>query len=94
MVEAAEFVTPDGIDEALLDTLVGAVDPGLLIFELPGNWIAGVHAHEVHAMMVHLTERLGPDVNIANVPATDLVVLETLRTGLGVTGGSFGDGQA
>jgi phosphosulfolactate synthase (CoM biosynthesis protein A) len=91
MVEAAEFANSEGVNEVLLDALIAAVDPALLIFELPGKWIAEVHAHEIHAMMVHLTERLGSDVNIANVPAADLVMLETLRTGLGVTGGPVGD---
>jgi phosphosulfolactate synthase len=87
MVEAAEVATPDGVDEALLEALLGAIDPDLLIFELPGRWIAEVHAHEVHAMMVRLIRRLGEGVNLANVAPEDVVMLETLRTGLGVTGG-------
>lgn len=87
MVEAAEFATSEGVDEDLLESLLGAIDADLLIFELPGRWIAGVHAHEVHTMMVQLSEWLGAGVNIANVLPDDVVMLETLRTGLGVTGG-------
>ena len=86
MVEAAEFATPEGVDGALLDALLSEIDAATLIFELPGRWISGVHAHQVHAMMVRLTERFGPGVNIANVLPEDVIMLETLRTGLGVTG--------
>ncbi len=87
MVEAAEVATPEGVNHELLEALLGALDADLLIFELPGKWISGVHAHEVHGMMVRLIERLGEGVNIANVLPEDVVMLETLRMGLGVTGG-------
>ncbi len=87
MVEAAEVATPKGVNYELLEALLGAIDADLLIFELPGKWISGVHAHEVHGMMVRLIERLGEGVNISNVLPEDVVMLETLRMGLGVTGG-------
>jgi phosphosulfolactate synthase len=86
VVEAAEFTTSDGVAESLLGALLDAFDHELLVFELPGKWIAGVHAHEVHTTTVRLIERLGPEVNLANVAPEDVVLVETLRSGLGVTG--------
>lgn len=86
VVEAAELAGPARIDQELLERLLAAVDPDLLVFELPGRWISGVHGHEIHGLMVRLIERLGAEVNLANVAEHDVVLLETLRTGLGVTG--------
>lgn len=86
VVEAAEFAGPEGIAEPLLTALLDAIDRELFIFELPGRWIAGFQAHEAHTTAVRLIERLGPAVNLANVAAEDVVMVETQRTGLGVTG--------
>lgn len=83
-VEAAEFVTKGTFDTALVETLVNAVDPADILFELPGKWISDVHAHQVYRMMVWLVEHVGPTVNIGNVAPADVVALETLRTGVGV----------
>ena len=83
-VEAAEFVTPTGVDTALMETLLQAVDPMDIIFELPGKWIPDVYAHAVYRMMVWLVEQVGPEVNIGNLAPEDVVPLETLRTGVGV----------
>lgn len=83
-VEAAEFVTPDGMDMAVIETLMQAVNPANIIFELPGKWIPDVYAHRVYRMMVWLVEHIGKDVNIANVAPEDVLPMETLRTGVGV----------
>lgn len=83
-VEAAEFVTDKGPDTELIRILLQEVDPGDIIFELPGKWIPDVHVHAVYRMMVWLIEHIGADVNIGNVAPGDVVPLETLRTGVGV----------
>jgi phosphosulfolactate synthase len=85
LVEAAEFVSEDGLDTSLVETLLGEVNPADLMFELPGKWIANVHGHQIYRMMIWLVEHVGPDVNIGNVVSEDIVPLETLRTGVGVT---------
>ena len=83
-VEAAEFVTDKGLDPELIRILLQEVDPGDILFELPGKWIPDVHTHTVYRMMVWLIEHIGADVNIGNVAPEDVVPLETLRTGVGV----------
>lgn len=85
LVEAAEFVSPEGVDPSLVESLLGDMDRADIMFELPGKWIANVHAYQVYQMMIWLVEHVGPDVNIGNVAAEDIVPLETLRTGVGVT---------
>jgi phosphosulfolactate synthase len=84
LVEAAEFVTASGIDTSLVESLLAEVDQAEIMFELPGKWIANVHAYQTYQMMIWLIERVGPHVNIGNVADDDIVPLETLRTGVGV----------
>jgi phosphosulfolactate synthase len=85
LVEAAEFVTASGIDTSLVENLLAEVDQADIMFELPGKWIANVHAYQIYQMMIWLVEHVGPEVNLGNVTAEDVVPLETLRTGVGVT---------
>ena len=83
-VEAAEFVTPEGPETDLIETLLSEVDPTDIIFELPGKWIPTVQAHQIYSLMVWLVDYVGPAVNIGNVGPEDVLPLETLRTGVGV----------
>ncbi len=86
-VEAAEFIDltkQDGLDTALVEALLEAVDGTNIIFELPGKWIPRVQAHQIYRLMVWLVEHVGPAVNIGNVAPEDVLPLETLRTGVGV----------
>ncbi len=55
----------------LIDEIVHEVDRGKLVFEAPQK-------HQ----QVWLIERYGPDVNLGNVPPTEVLSLETLRLGL------------
>jgi phosphosulfolactate synthase len=84
-VEAAELFEGEGFDESLATRLGEELPLDRVIFELPGAWIDGVQAHQVHTMMVWLVDRFGPDVNIGNVASDSVLMLETLRTGAGVT---------
>jgi phosphosulfolactate synthase len=85
-VEGAEFTHKQ--DGTLLEDVIEGVTKGVdlkdIIFELPGHWISNVHACGIHDMEVFLVERFGPDVNIANVASDEIMMLETLRTGVGV----------
>jgi phosphosulfolactate synthase len=63
---------PDGqLRVDLIDELLGAVGPEVLLFEAPTT-----------VLQTHFVRRVGPDVNLGNVAPSDVVALETLRLGL------------
>jgi len=53
------------------DVLVSGISPENLLFEAPTT-----------ALQAYFVNRLGPDVNLGNVPAQGIIGLETLRLGL------------
>ncbi len=53
------------------DVLMAGIPRGSLLFEAPTT-----------ALQTHLITRIGPDVNLGNVPAQGVIGLETLRLGL------------
>jgi phosphosulfolactate synthase len=53
------------------DVLTSGISPQRLLFEAPTT-----------ALQAHFITRMGPDVNLGNVPATGIIGLETLRLGL------------
>jgi phosphosulfolactate synthase len=55
----------------LIDEIVHAIDPALLIFEAP-----------LKAQQVWFLRRFGPEVNLGNIAPADVLSLETLRLGL------------
>ena len=85
-VEGAEFTDKqDGsIREDVIEAVTKGVDLKDIIFELPGHWISNVHACGIHDMEVFLIQQFGPEINIANVAPGEIMMLETLRTGVGV----------
>ena len=84
LVEAAEFFDGGGFDEALANELLEHVPADRMLFELPGAWIAGISASDIHTMQVWLLERIGTDANVANVQPDDVLAFEALRRNLGV----------
>jgi len=84
LVEAAEFFEGGRFRESFADEILAQLDPADLIFELPGSWIPGIAASDVHAMQVWLLERVGVDANVGNVAPSDIVSFEALRRNLGV----------
>ncbi len=63
---------PDGsVHEAVVDALLEAVEPAVVIFEAPRK-----------AQQAWFIRRLGPNANLANIPPTALLALEALRVGL------------
>jgi len=74
----------DELNEALVEEIVSAVSEEQLIFEAPGPWIPEVPRCDEHAIRSWLIRRFGPDVNLANVPAQDIISVETMRRGIGV----------
>ena len=85
-VEAAELTDKkDGsIREDVIQEIAQGVDMKDIIFELPGPWISNVHHCDIFGMEIFLIQQFGPEVNIANVAPDEIMMLETLRTGVGV----------
>ncbi|MFP6643180.1 MAG: phosphosulfolactate synthase [Candidatus Latescibacterota bacterium] len=88
LVEAAELVSDDAETAAAVDEIVQVVGIGQVMFELPGPWIEGVHACDIHQMRRRLIDRYGSQVNIGNVAPDELMSMEAYRRGLGVNAGS------
>lgn len=86
LVEAAELVEAGRPKPDMLEALRAGLDLGRVMIELPGPWISGVTLSLVQDLKKALIASFGPDVNIANVHAEDLIATEALRVGLGVTG--------
>jgi phosphosulfolactate synthase len=53
------------------DVLASGISPASLLFEAPTT-----------ALQAHFVTRIGPDVNLGNIPAQSVIGLETLRLGL------------
>jgi len=64
---------PDGrLRHGLIDDILASgIDPDRLLFEAPNK-----------ELQSHFVTRLGPNVNLGNIPAADVLSLETLRLGL------------
>jgi phosphosulfolactate synthase len=68
----AGIFRPDGeVRMGLIDEIVHAIDPGVLIFEAPRK-----------AQQVWFLRRFGREVNLGNIAPGDVLSLETLRLGL------------
>ncbi|MEE2657267.1 MAG: phosphosulfolactate synthase [Candidatus Latescibacterota bacterium] len=87
LLEAAELVDSDPKTEHAVEEIVAAVGVEKVMFELPGPWIANVHACDIHRMRRELIARYGTQVNIGNVAPDDIFGLEAYRRGLGVNAG-------
>ena len=87
LLEAAELIGDDADTAREVEDVVRAVGLEKIMFELPGPWIAGVSAHDIHRMRRQLVERYGSQVNLGNIFPEDLISLEAYRRGLGVNAG-------
>ena len=85
-VEAAELTdkTDGSIKEDVIMQISQEVDLDNIIFELPGTWIKNVHHCDIHDMAIFMVNQFGSGINLANVGPTEVIMLETLRTGVGV----------
>lgn len=86
LVEAAELVENGTPNMAMFEGLRRHLDMARVLIELPGPWIAGVHACDIHDLKKMLVREFGPDVNLANVHHEDVMETEALRVGLSVVG--------
>jgi phosphosulfolactate synthase len=68
----AGIFRPSGeVREGLIDEIVHEIDPRSILFDAPRK-----------DQQVWFVRRFGPDVNLGNVPAGEVLALETLRLGL------------
>ncbi|MCZ6680100.1 MAG: phosphosulfolactate synthase [Candidatus Poribacteria bacterium] len=93
LLEAAELVSDDVQTARAVEAVVETVGLEKVMFELPGPWIAGVTAHDIHRLRRLLIGRYGSEVNLGNVAAADLMSLEAYRRGLGVNAGELEDAK-
>ena len=86
LVEAAEMVERGKLRRRTVDLLARSLDMSRVMIELPGPWISDVRSCDIEDMKKALVNALGPDVNLANVPAASVIDTEATRTGLGTAG--------
>ena len=87
LLEAAELVGGDARVQREVEQVVQLVGVEGVMFELPGPWIEGVSASDIHRMASELVGRYGAEVNLGNVAPADMLPLEAYRRGLGVNAG-------
>ena len=91
LLEAAELISDDVDTSRAVEAVVEAIGLNRVMFELPGPWIAGVSAYDIHRIRCRLIDRYGPQVNLGNVAPADLVSLEAYRRELGVNAGKVNE---
>lgn len=82
-VEAAELIDNGVLNLDLVAELKRAADTDDLIFEIPGQWMEGMTFSTQYHFWKLLIRHIGPHVNLANIPAEELLRLTLLRLGLG-----------
>ncbi len=82
-VEAAELIRDGELNLDLVTELTREVDVGSMIFEIPGAWMEGMTFSAQYRFWKLLIHHLGPDVNLANIQAEELLRLSVMRLGLG-----------
>ena len=65
------YHTSGEVKAGLIEEIVHRVDPGRLVFEAP-----------LKAQQAWLVQKFGSNVNLGNIPTTDVIALETIRVGL------------
>ena len=86
LVEAAELIEKGKLRTRTIALLTRSLDMSRVMIELPGPWISDVRSCDIEDMKKALIVALGPDVNLANVPASSIIDTEATRVGLGTAG--------
>jgi phosphosulfolactate synthase len=87
LVEGAELIENGQFQTGLFDALRQGLDLTRVMFELPTTRI-GSTLPEIHNIKKLLINKVGPDVNLANLSPDEIIETESLRVGLGVVGPS------
>ena len=84
-VEALELYDT-AFKEDLIQGLTAALSMDELIIEIPGAWVPNVHEFDRYSIILRLIEWFGPDVNLANIESSELLMVEALRRKHGSAG--------
>ena len=80
-VEAYELFV-EGFNRPLFDELTAAIPLEKMIFEMPSVYFPGTHFYDILRYFNRLIVEFGVDVNIANVAAEQVPILECVRRGI------------
>ena len=83
MFEAAELFENGVFKKEVIENLEKEINLNDIIFELPGPWISHITISDIYSVLSWLIQKLGPEVNIANVSSQDILCLEAERVNLG-----------
>lgn len=82
-VEAMELIEGQELNLPVIEKILGKVEAPFLIFEIPGLWVKGITFDVQYGFWKTLIRHIGPEVNLANIPAEELLRLSLMRLGLG-----------
>lgn len=82
IVEGSELVERGGPCLALIRRIREELPMERVILELPGPGIGDATVGDVERMKQMLVREFGPDVNLANIPADEVIETETVRLGI------------
>ena len=82
LVEALEFFDNGRFQKEIVNQISKAVDPGVLIFEIPTRHTRGVDIHARYSTQTWLIQNLGMEANIGNMDPEEVLQLEGLRRNL------------
>ena len=83
IVEGAEMYLNREPNHQFCERLKNAIKADNLYFELTGPWVERTCSWEARVLRKFLFDYFGPNVNLANIPLTDIVETETFRWNLG-----------
>ena len=82
LVEALEFFDNGKFQTEIVNKISKAIDPGVLIFEIPTRHTKGVDIHGRYSTQTWLIQNLGVEANIGNMDSEEVLQLEGLRRNL------------
>jgi phosphosulfolactate synthase len=82
VVEGSELVERGGPRKDLIRRIHADLPIDRLLLELPGPGIGDATVGDIERMKQMLVREFGPDVNLANIPADEIVETEVVRLGI------------
>lgn len=82
-VEAAELLQDGEMNVPMIEAITRKVDINSMIFEIPGQWMKGMTFSNQYGLWKLLIHKLGPEVNLGNIQAEEIMRLSLMRLGLG-----------
>ena len=85
LVEALELYDK-GVQRDILAPLLEEAPADRILIEIPGAWTPGINAYDRYELILQLISAVGPDVGLANIEASEVLFVESLRRKYGVAG--------